>query len=202
MSAHPRDEIRAILDMPVLKQNVRAKIRAIIPKLDTGWQLELAFNCVEHIVWICEEVTRGNPQFRVAIASARRILQQPAKLEDFNRCWMDIYVLQNDWFHARTPQLHMASDAAFCVERMMRLCLRKADVQPTSHNTTFTEAVDFIVDTCSRAAGKYAAGIDWDSPDKTRKALAHKKGREASTKESRWQLSHILELIGMESESI
>lgn len=199
MNTFDADAFRRVLSDATLQRNLRGQLRALLELVDVRSRKVLACDYAEHVIWICEEVSRGDPRFRQMITVIRRFLDKKATIEEVATAREDF--LEAAWQFREMMEwdaavLRAASNSIYLVGRVC--CQRELEALGVVIHIKYQPDTMSVAEAASLAIAKHAAGQDWASKDKTLRTAARRRGYEPSNVETRWQIRHLLDYLGME----
>jgi hypothetical protein len=165
-------------------------------------ELPIRQDYVEHAIWICEEVSGDDHRFRAAIQTMRKYLTGEVNIQQVAEADHDFYTafarLHPD---GQTPSLS-GSEAGSALLRAIWICCHKeledmGKLMPGIYDGGPTPNAVEVATFASRAAGLHAGGADNLPSDPELLEAAKQRGKAAAEAETEWQLTHLLEVVGL-----
>jgi hypothetical protein len=189
MSTTQLQQIKQTIAAPELQRNLRGQLRVALQFLTGAQKIQLAFDYAEHVLWIPNDDRYAEP-----LHKAKQFLRGQATIREVVSARSEMYdASYKTQVHAVRDVVSTINGALFVAARdeliKSRLVFDGGKIEP-----------DTVAASASLAVARYAAGEDWDSPDKERKQQAREKGRLASDEETAWQITRLLEIVDADGE--
>lgn len=191
-----------ILNNPKLAGNLRGQLAHILRSLNIDLQKTLSLDFAEHIVWICEEASQGNPVFRDTITTIRHYLEGIVGIEVIDGIKAPLMVARHELYHARGSNGVIAGSAALPIQLALNVCCQRLLEAEAAKKSKFSKPSRYLPDVmsvayhASLAVAQYTAGTDWCADDQVVRNVARKRGYETSDLETRWQIKQVLDAVG------
>src|SRR5687767_6512216 len=82
-----REEIESVLKQPRFGRNARGRLAAALRVLDAKNQQHLACDFAEHVAWTCEEGSRFDQRFRLALLEVRAFIEGRVPIASVAAAW-------------------------------------------------------------------------------------------------------------------